>query len=82
MSNTSVYIGGHKFDVEFDFTPSEKGERGAFGEQLSPDVAAEMEIIKLHLGETDINQLLIEEAVDLYDQIYAQVMTRIQEGDL
>lgn len=82
MSNTTAYIGGHKFDVEFDFIPHEKGDRGEFGEQISPDIDEEMEITKLSLGESDVNQLLVEEAPDLHDQIYAQVMTRIKEGDL
>jgi hypothetical protein len=69
----TAYIGGHSFEVEAEFTPEQKGD-------LETEFIEENLVIeRVFLGTHEINQLLIEEACDLSDQIAAQVMTRIKE---
>lgn len=71
-----AYIGGHAFEVECGFTPEQKGDLE------TQFIEEELIIERVWLGENEINQLLVEECCDLSDQIFAQVMTRIKEGDL
>ena len=66
MSTISTYIGGHKFEVETEYTPEIK---------QTADEA-------IFLGDSNVTKLLVEEACDLFDRICAQAMTRIKEGDL
>jgi len=72
----NAYIGGHRFEVHAEYTPEQKSD-------LETEyIEEELDIKSICLGLFDINSLLIEEACDLHDKIYAQVMTRIKEGDL
>jgi len=76
MSTISTYIGGHKFEVETEYTPEIKQTAD------EPFEDEELEITAIFLGDSNVTKLLVEEACDLFDRIYAQAMTRIKEGDL
>ena len=76
MSTISTYIGGHKFEVEAEYTP----EINQTADEPFED--EELEITAIFLGDSNVTKLLVEEACDLFDRIYAQAMTRIKEGDL
>ena len=70
----NAYVGGHAFEVKCEYTPE------IVGGLEEPFEDEELEITKIFLGEYNINQLINEEAPDLFDKIAAQAMTRIKEG--
>ena len=72
----TAYIGGHAFEVLGEFTPEQKGDLE------TEHIDEELEINRIFLGDRDVTKLLNEEACDLSDQIFAQVFTKIKEGDL
>jgi len=72
----NAYIGGHAFEVDCDYTPEQ------IGDLETEYLEEELDIKNIFLGQTDVTQLLLEEACDLNDRIYAQALTRIKEGDL
>lgn len=77
--NTTVYIGGHAFEVDFEYTPEIKESFGRDGGEPHQD--EDLNISSIWIGDSNVTTLLVEEACDLHDKIYAQVMTRIKEGE-
>jgi len=77
---TNAYIGGHHFEVLFDYEPEIKGSFGRDGGEEPRDEY--LEITSISLGEINVTALIYENATDLYDKIYSQVSKRIREGDL
>ncbi len=69
---TTAYIGGHEFDVIFDYTPEVKPESD------EPFEEEELRINRLFLGLHDLSSLFLEEAPDLFDKIEAQVLAKVK----
>ncbi len=76
--NTNVYIGGHAFEVDYDYTKEIKESFGRDGGEPHED--EELTINSIYLGDDNLTALLIEEASDLFDKIKAQVLVRIKEA--
>lgn len=77
---TNAYVGGHQFEVSFDFTPEIKESWGIDGGE--PHQEEEIELTSISLGAIDVKALLWENAAELYDAIQSQVLDRIKEGEL
>lgn len=69
----TVVIDGVSLDVEYDYTPEIKG-----GWEEEP-VPEELDItsIKLQDSDVDLNDLLQTKAVDLYDRIWRETLSKI-----
>ena len=77
--NTNVYIGGHAFEVDFEYTPEIKVTFGRDGGEPHED--EKLEINSIYLGDDNVTTILIEEAPALSDKIEAQVLESIKEGE-
>ena len=57
----------HKCLVEFDYTPFSRGDRGSYGEPLSPDSEAEIEIVEINCNGIRMHKL--EENQEIIEQL-------------
>lgn len=61
-------------EVEFVYTPAERGSRDRWGIQEEPDFDAEIEITKVTAGKLDITELLTDKQMeDLEEQAFKEV---------
>lgn len=69
----------HGLTVEFTFdhTPAEKGDRGSYGELLSPDIPEDFSITGIYIGGEDADEFFAD--LDLFDD-FAEAAQAYMEG--
>lgn len=48
MPETTFELYGQTFRVEYEYSPAERGLRGPYGEPVTPDIPAEVEVLEIY----------------------------------